>query len=134
MMGTAMAGTEPILNTVDLAGVDEPIPVPSGQSVTLQDVVQDAPGPEGLTLRFRFVAPAIAREGGTVDMEQALVDMEHLCQTYALPRLSNTGPRPAQVVVSLSDVPVPFGQAAPDATQYFEGYRIEGDACIWDAF
>ena len=29
---------------------------------------------------------------------------------------------------------VPFGEAAPDATQFFEAYRVEGDACIWEAF
>ncbi|MFT4150807.1 MAG: DUF6497 family protein [Paracoccaceae bacterium] len=129
-----MAGSDPIRNATDLAGVDEPITVPSGQKVTLQDVVQDAPGPDGLTVRFRFVAPAIANRGGTVDVDQAMADMEYLCQTYALPRLSNTGPRPAQVVISLSDVAVPFGEPAPDATQYFEGYRVENDTCIWEAF
>lgn len=129
-----MTGTDPIAGAVDLAGVGEPITVPSGQMVTLQDVVQDAPGPDGLTVRFRFVAPAIARAGGTVDLEKAMVDMEYLCQSYALPRLANTGPQPSQVVVSLSDIAVPFGEAAPEATQYFEGYRVENGTCIWEAF
>jgi hypothetical protein len=60
--------------------------------------------------------------------------MAHLCQSYALPRLSETGPVPAQIIISLSDRPVPFGEASPEATQFFEAYRIEGDACIWEAF
>jgi hypothetical protein len=29
---------------------------------------------------------------------------------------------------------VPFGEPAPDATQFFEAYRVEGDTCIWEAF
>lgn len=114
-----------------LAGDDAPIPVPSGQEVRLLDVIRDQPGPGGLTYRFRFVAPAIAQ---TVDFETAAADMEHLCRTYALPRLSQIGPVPGQVIVSLSDRPVPFGEPAPDATQFFEAYRVEGDTCIWEAF
>ncbi len=125
---------KPLQGLADLAGVDEPIPVPSGQRVVLQDVVQDAPGAYGLTYRFRFLAPAIAREGGTVDVDQAMADMQHLCEAYALPRLSSTGPAPAQVVISLSDIAVPFGETAPEATQYFEAYRIENGACIWEVF
>ncbi len=125
---------KPIGDLVDLAGVDEPILLPSGQQVVLQDVVRDAPGPDGLTYRFRFIAPAIARVGGTVDVDQAMTDMAYLCETYALPRLSSAGPTPAQVVVSLSDLALPFGEAAPEATQYFEAYRIENNACIWEVF
>ena len=124
---------EPLIaHLVDLSSVDDPIAVPSGQSVTLQDVVQDAPGTAGLTLRFRFLAPDIA--GGGVDVDLAMADMAFLCETYALPRIANTGPAPAQIVISLSDVAVPFGEAAPDATQYFEAYRIENGTCIWEAF
>jgi hypothetical protein len=83
------------------------IEVPSGQPVTLQDVIWNEPGPAGLTARFRFIAPEIARDGGSIDFDTALEDMDHLCDTYALPRVQTiTGPRPAQVVMSLSDIPV----------------------------
>ena len=47
---------------------------------------------------------------------------QHLCQNFALPRISDIGPQPSQIVSSLSDRPVPFGEAAPDATQFFEAY------------
>ncbi len=110
---------------------DGPIPVPSGQAVTLIDVIQDTAGPSGLTVRFRFLAPAIA-EG--IDFETAAADMADLCSTYALPRISATGPVPAQIVVSLHDRVLPFGEAAPGAVQYFEAYRIEDGACIWEMF
>ena len=46
-----------------LPGDATDLTTPSGLVVRLQDVVWNAPGPEGLTLRFRFVAPAIAGAG-----------------------------------------------------------------------
>ena len=115
-------------------GDDQAIEVPSGQLVTLMDVVMSAPGPDGLTARFRFLAPAIARDAGQVDFDTASADMLHLCQTYALGHIANTGPQPSQVVISLSDRAVPFGEADPDATQFFEAYRVEDGTCIWEAF
>lgn len=117
------------------ARAQDQIAVPSGQSVTLQDVVLDAPGPMGLTARFRFIAPQIARVGGTIDFETAAVDMDHLCATYALPRIGTvTGPRPEQVVITLSDIAVAFGEITPEATQFFEAYAVADDTCIWEAF
>lgn len=111
------------------------IEVPSGQPITLQDVVLNAPGNHGLTARFRFIAPQIARSGGSIDFDTATADMDHLCATYALPRIATiTGPRPAEVVISLSDRPVNFGEAQPEATQFFEAYVIEDETCLWDAF
>jgi hypothetical protein len=111
----------------------EPIPVPSGQMVTLQDVVLNIPGPAGLTARFRFVAPGIA--DGTVDFDTAVADMQALCDGYALPRaITGTGPAPQQIIISLAAVPTVFGEPAPDVVQYFEAYRIEDGACIWEVF
>ena len=110
-----------------LPGDPRELTLPSGQVVTLQDVIWNAPGPSGLTLRFRFIAPAIAETetGPGVDFDTAAGDMAWLCQTYALPRLSALGPKPAQIIISFSDRAVPFGEAAPDATQFFEAYRVE---------
>ena len=33
------------------------VTVPSGQSVTLQDVIWNVPGTDGMATRFRFIAP-----------------------------------------------------------------------------
>jgi hypothetical protein len=111
--------------------MDEPIPVPSGQTVTLLDVVLNAPGPMGATARFRFVAPGIG--DGSVDFDMAAADMEALCNSYALPRVAGTVPAPAQIVISLSAAPVEFG-APTDIVQFFEAYRIDGETCIWEVF
>jgi hypothetical protein len=111
-----------------------PVPVPSGQTITWIDTIHDAPGPEGLTIRFRFLAPAIARNGGTIGPEIAADDMLALCRDYVLPRLPVTGPVPAQVIVSLADRPVEFGAPDPEATQFFEAYSIADGDCVVEFF
>lgn len=130
--------TDPVSETPSPAQVtpaeESLIPVPSGQPVTLQDVIWNVPGPEGLAVRFRFVAPDIARETGSVPYEVAAEDILHLCQTYALPRLTEMGPQPTQVIISLSDQPVPFGESAPDATQFFEAFTHQDGVCIWEIY
>lgn len=126
--GMALAQEGP---QVAAQGAGERVEVPSGQEVTLQDVIWNVPGPDGLALRFRFVAPGIA---GTVDFDTAAADMQHLCEAYALPRVAEFGPEAAQVVISLSASPVEFGQSAPDVVQFFESYRIEGGTCQWEMF
>ena len=114
-------------------GAGEVVTLPSGHEAVLQDVIWNVPGPEGMTLRFRFVAPAIA-PGGGLEFEAASEALQYLCDSYALPRVAGFGPTPAQIILSLSDVAVPFGEAAPDAVQYFESYRIEGGTCQWEMF
>lgn len=107
------------------------VQVPSGQDVSLQDVIWNVPGPDGMTTRFRFLAPGIA---GTVDFDATAADMAALCEDYALPRLSEFGPQPEQVVISLADRAVVFGDSAPEAVQFFESYRIEDGTCVWEMF
>ena len=111
-----------------------PLAVPSGQVVSLIDVIWNVPGPNGLAVRFRFLAPAIARDAGAVDPDVAGRDMDDLCQNYALQRIAEFGPQPSQIIISLSDVAVLFGEAAPDATQYFQAYSIADGLCVWEVF
>ncbi|GGW36096.1 hypothetical protein GCM10011452_25680 [Gemmobacter lanyuensis] len=134
MTGTPQTVKQPVDGEVVLTGDAAAIAVPSGQAVTLQDVIWNAAGPNGLTLRFRFLAPQIAREAGDVDFETASADMLALCQSFALPRLAELGPQPQQIIISLADRVVPFGETSPDATQYFEAYSIENGTCIWEMF
>lgn len=137
VMAAVLAGSaaaqEAVVELVVEPGDGMLIEVPSGQEITLQDVIWNAPGPDGLALRFRFLAPGIA-PGGGVDFETAAADMQHLCDTYALPRIADQGPHPEQVIISLSDVSVAFGEAAPEATQFFESFRIENGVCVWEIF
>lgn len=116
------------------ASAEDPIALPSGQKVTLLEVLSNIPGNDGLAVRYRFLAPEIARDGGTLDAETAGKDMDWLCNTYALPRLSQGGPMPAEIVISMSDRDVPFGEDHPEATQFFNSYAIADGACEWEMF
>ena len=112
----------------------KPIALPSGSSVPFHDVIWGEPGPEGLTVRFRFLdpdLPARVNEDGVID---ALDDAQFLCEEFALERIASTGPQPNQVIVSISDRPVEFGIPDPEATQIFEAFSFDGDTCSWDMF
>lgn len=109
------------------------VPVPSGQTVTLKEVLLDnAPGE--LWVRFRFVAPQIARDGGSVGYDIAGPDMDHLCDQLALPYLNHHALEAARIVISLSDRAVTFGAKDPAATQFFETYKPDSAGCIWEEF
>lgn len=116
-----------------LAGPITAQDVPSGQALSLHDVLVDVVGTESW-LRFRFVAPQIAREGGDVSYAQAEPDFAHLCETVARPYMTEHDLDADVIVVALMDRPVPFGQSDASATQFIEAFRIAEDACIWEAF
>jgi hypothetical protein len=127
----------------NLSGAFVPVPVPSGQRVLLAEVLLDE-SPGALWARFRFVAPEIRRSddvqagGGTdavaMTFERSAPDMDHLCDSLALEYLRQHDLAATMVVISLSDRPVTFGTQDPEATQFFEAYRPDGDSCIWEAF
>ena len=81
-----------------------------------------------------FLAPEINLETGSVDFLAAADDIAWLCQNFALSHVTDEGPMPSQIIISLEDRPVPFGEADPDAVQYFEAFRVENGACIWEVF
>ncbi len=107
--------------------------VPSGQDVTLHEVLIDPQG--DLTwLRFRFLAPAIARDGEQISFDVAGKDMAHLCDALVLPYLKDYGVEADRIVISFMDRITEFGAPDPDVTQYFDSFRAENGACIWDEF
>jgi hypothetical protein len=112
-----------------LAGAD--LAVPSGQPLSFQEMLWDRPG-GGLVYRFRFVAPELGQTGRGFD--DVMLDMEVLCQNYALPRLAQTGPKPSQIVISLSSEATEFGETTPEVVQFFEAYSVEDGRCIWEMF
>ncbi|MGI9367290.1 MAG: DUF6497 family protein [Ruegeria sp.] len=107
------------------------LPVPSGQPIEFTDVLLDN-NPGELWVRFRFIAPKIGATTGRIGYDVASADMEHLCQTLAIPYVAQHELNPARVVISLSDRPVEFGHSEPDATQFFEAYRLEQSKCVWE--
>ena len=109
------------------------IAVPSGQEVTFQDEIWSGEDPARVA-RFRFVAPAIARNGNALGFPEVEADMAHLCEVFVLPQLNGGEQAPARIIISLSDRPVPFGLADPEATQFFEAYRPDHGNCVWEGF
>lgn len=116
LAATAVAAAEPV-----------PVAVPSGQSVSLAEILLDET-PGALWARFRFLAPDIQRG------QDASEDMAHLCRAVALPYVAHHDIPADRVVISLSDRPVTFGKKDPDAVQFFETYRIESGRCQWEGF
>lgn len=117
------------------ATLDPPLfAVPSGMALTLQEIIRDNRGSEGLTVRYRLVAPDLAARRGVDEGRALLADMEHLCNTYALPQLGGSTPMPRQIIISVAEVETVFGEATPDVVQVFEGFRPENDICIWEPF
>jgi hypothetical protein len=104
---------------------------PSGASIDLIEVLVDEVSAE-TWLRFRFLAPSIARESGSVSFAQIEQDFEYLCQEVALPYLARHELEAEVVVVSLLDRPVAFGAADPEATQYIDVFRVSSGTCEWE--
>ncbi|MFO1203490.1 MAG: DUF6497 family protein [Tabrizicola sp.] len=106
------------------------VKVPSGRALSLIDVITNAPGPSGAAARFRFLAPGLVE----ADADTALADMQVVCDSFALPRTEGTVPTPQQIIITFMSAEVPFGEAAPDVVQFFESFRIENGACVWEVF
>lgn len=104
--------------------------LPSGQPIVLWEIVWERVAGAETQAVLRFIAPGIAREGGTVDAAAAALDMEWLCRTHGVPVASLPAASSDSVVVTMMDRPVPRGATDPAATQYFGAYRIEGGDCL----
>lgn len=115
---------------VSLAAIE----LPSGVEAELHEVLVEEIGEENW-IRFRFLAPDIDRtRSGAPAFAELERDFPHLCMTLAIPYLETHALGAERIVISISDRVVEFGLSNPDATQYFEQFRIDGDSCIWEAF
>lgn len=101
------------------------ITVPSGHVLQLFDVIIE---PE--MGRFRFSLPAVA---SGVEFADLVDDFDYLCAQVAQPALVAAGSQVADIVISVSAAPVPFGEQT-DVVQYFQPYRLVDGKCEWDAF
>lgn len=129
----ALGGAFACATTV--AGQEEarPVPsVPSGLDVTLQERLVEDLGSLGVFARFRFVVPGIAQVRDSFALVED--DFPILCQDYAVQDLADDALRADRIVVSYAEAPIDFGATDPDILQFFEVFRIEGTACIWEGF
>ena len=98
--------------------------VPSGQILTLHEIVR-----EEATMRWRFLAPGVR----ALSIETVLEDMQAICDGFVVPRLE-PGEESREIVVSLMDRIVPFGESDPEARQHFEAYRVQDGLCMWEVY
>lgn len=103
--------------------------VPSGLSVRLHEVLFT-----DTTARFRFIAPDVARELNAVAYADIADDFAYLCSQNAVPALEKAQRSVDEIVISIADRVTEFGQADPDATQFFEAFTVENATCIWKEF
>ncbi len=107
------------------------IVVPSGLDISLQEVILEA---DTQTARFRFVVPAISAEFGGKAFGDVVGDLEFVCNSVVVPALLKNGWAEGEVVISVSDQPVDFGFYDAQVTQFFQPFRLQGGACIWEDF
>ncbi|WP_353474046.1 DUF6497 family protein [Salipiger sp. H15] len=106
------------------------VAVPSGMPVTFYDTSFDA---DATIERFRFLAPRIGGET-PLGYDDVAPDMQHLCDSFALPRITHGQVIPSRIVISLMAEPVEVGATSPGIRQYFEAYSPKNGVCVWEAF
>ena len=103
--------------------------LPSGKPIVMWEIVWERVEGAGTQAVLRFIEPAIARDGGTVDAQAAALDMDWLCATHGLPVAALPTARSGTLVINLMDRAVPRGTTDPEATQYFGIYAIVDGKC-----
>lgn len=112
-----------------LASAQDSLIAPSGQQITLYDVVLE----EDMAIaRFLFLAPGIALDGSEGRTFAELEgDFPWLCDTVIRPVLKETAIEAEEVVIVLADREVPFGTRDPEAVQFFEMFGVTETGCEW---
>lgn len=105
--------------------------LPSGFNAELLEGFVEVQPDGARWARFRYVMPALA-DDAVYDKVQG--DFAVLCDGTAVPMLDAAGEEVSQVVVSLMDKPLEFGQSDPGTVQYFEVFTIREGRCIWEEF
>lgn len=147
-----MAAPAPMeeLTEEEMAALDELADLEGGAAI----IIRDALG-EGLISPSELdQAPVISIQEAPVDdstgdgptgdfvlppaPESLLRDPMHddivwLCQNFVLPRIASPGPRPTEIVISLSDRMLDSTGLEPGAVQLFEAFSLprDRDECIW---
>ncbi|NDV01006.1 DUF6497 family protein [Pseudoroseicyclus tamaricis] len=101
------------------------VAAPSGQPWRIFDVVL-----EGTSAHLRFISEGLEAE----DFESIAGDFQWLCDNLALPALETNEVAVEGITISVADRELPFGEMDPEAVQFFEGFRVEDGACVWELF
>lgn len=103
--------------------------LPSGLRVVLHEIVWDEAGRSG---RFRFVAPEVGEAGFDPSVLEG--DLLALCTGFAWPVQQALQPGWDEIVLSVAAAPLPLGAMDANVAQFFEGFSMSPEGCIWDVF
>ena len=70
----------------------------------------------------------------TNGFDVAQADMDYLCATHGAALAGLAHAKAQEIVVNLSDRPVPRGTTNPEAVQFFAVYQFEDGRCISEDF
>ncbi|MBO9403171.1 DUF6497 family protein [Shimia sp. R9_3] len=122
----------PLLGAAATAGVLEEAPaVPSGNVVSLHEVLFETRADTSRVARFRYVMPVMQQGVTFAEIEG---DFFHLCNGVAVPYLAVSEEKVDQVIISMADRETEFGVMTHLAQQYFEAFSVQDGICIWEGF
>lgn len=125
----ALGGT--LWGATTAGALEETPAVPSGHEIRLQEVLFETRQDSSEVVRFRYVMPLI-RQG--IEFAEIIDDFEHLCVGVAVPYLAIEEKVVDQVIISMADREIEFGESTTLATQYFEAFTVKDGSCIWEGF
>ena len=114
-------------------GADGSVSLPSGLVVAQQEMRLEpvgAPTHAVNTVRLRYVSAQLA--AAEFGFEQIEGDFTHLCTSFGLKARELSAPNAEEIIISIASQPTAFGETAPNVVQYFDAFKVEGDACIWE--
>ncbi|GHA54666.1 hypothetical protein GCM10008927_20580 [Amylibacter ulvae] len=106
----------------------QPVPdLPSGLVVQLYDLRQIVEDGEPSLLYLGFLADDLS----SVEYETASVDLDYLCENFALAEVAQSGQETDEVSIRIMDQPIAYGDADPDVKQFMSFYDITTGQCTW---
>jgi hypothetical protein len=108
--------------------------VPSSQPVVLWQILWERVDGQGTQAVLRFLAPEIARDGGSVGFDSAQADMDWLCESHGVPIAALPNARSDSIVVELMDRPIQRGETDSGVTRFFAVYRVDANRCLPEVF
>lgn len=82
-------------------------------------------------LVMRYIAPQIARQGGTLGYEDVSMGMDAICDGPGLAAVRAHESPVDQIVITVMDRVVERGQPSPEATQFISTYAVTEAGCEW---
>lgn len=101
--------------------------VPSDNQTYLHEAMVDAQT-EPSSLRLRFVQPSLS---AGFDYSDVSDDLFALCQAQFRGEVAQNVAEMGQVIVSIANKEVPFGETNPDVVQVFEVFHLGDAGCEW---